>query len=95
MARYLSKPVEIEAEQWFPPGDQRFKPIDGVKSGAGNISEFMAGRRKFYVITIHEQPTEVAPGDWIITEPDGIHHYPCKPDIFEKRYEPAAEMATQ
>lgn len=31
--------------------------------------------------------TTVAPGDWIITEPDGIHHYPCKPDIFENTYE--------
>jgi hypothetical protein len=30
----------------------------------------------------------VCPGDWIIT---GVHgeRYPCKPDIFEKTYEPA------
>lgn len=29
----------------------------------------------------------VCPGDWIIT---GVNreHYPCKPDIFEKTYEP-------
>jgi hypothetical protein len=27
-------------------------------------------------------------GDWIIPEPDGIHFYPCKPDIFEATYEP-------
>ena len=34
----------------------------------------------------------VCPGDWIIT---GVHgeHYPCKPDIFEKTYEPADERA--
>lgn len=28
-----------------------------------------------------------APGDWIITGVNG-EQYPCKPDIFEKTYEP-------
>lgn len=30
---------------------------------------------------------KASPGDWIIT---GVHgeKYPCKPDIFEKTYEP-------
>lgn len=30
----------------------------------------------------------VSPGDWIITGVSG-EHYPCKPGIFEKTYEPA------
>ena len=30
----------------------------------------------------------VCPGDWIITGVAG-ERYPCKPDIFEKTYEPA------
>lgn len=30
----------------------------------------------------------VCPGDWIITGVKG-ERYPCKPDIFEKTYEPA------
>jgi hypothetical protein len=30
----------------------------------------------------------VCPGDWIITGIAG-EHYPCKPDIFAKTYEPA------
>jgi hypothetical protein len=29
----------------------------------------------------------VCPGDWIITRVNG-EYYPCKPDIFEKTYEP-------
>lgn len=41
-----------------------------------------------YVTTIHGQETKVTIGDWIITEPDGKHFYPCKPDIFEATYEP-------
>jgi len=32
----------------------------------------------------------VCPGDWIITGVKGEHH-PCKPDIFEMTYEPAAQ----
>lgn len=38
------------------------------------------------VTTIHGQKTIVVPGDYIMPEPDGIHFYPCKPDIFEKNY---------
>ena len=34
-----------------------------------------------------EGKMKASPGDWIIT---GVHgeKYPCKPDIFEKTYEP-------
>lgn len=28
------------------------------------------------------------PGDWVIREPDGVHWYPCKADIFATTYEP-------
>jgi hypothetical protein len=40
-----------------------------------------------YVVTIHGQRCYIEPGDWIIPEPDGVHFYPCKPDIFEATYE--------
>ncbi|CAM4014701.1 hypothetical protein [Geobacillus stearothermophilus] len=30
------------------------------------------------------------PGDWIITGVNG-EQYPCKPEIFEKTYEPVAD----
>jgi hypothetical protein len=42
-----------------------------------------------YVVTIHNQRCYIESGDWIIPEPDGVHYYPCKPDIFEATYEPA------
>lgn len=34
----------------------------------------------------------VCPGDWIITGVKG-EHYPCKPDIFAKTYEPVEQTA--
>jgi len=41
-----------------------------------------------WVETIHKgQTVTVQEGDYIIPEPDGIHFYPCKPDIFENTYE--------
>lgn len=74
--KYRKKPVvaEVEAEQFF----QNQAPWPkGV---------FLAGFSHF-VITIHGQETKVVDGDWIIEEPDRIHYYPCKPDIFEATYE--------
>jgi len=41
-----------------------------------------------YVTTIQGQRVEIGPGEWVITESDGVHHYPCKPDEFERIYEP-------
>lgn len=52
-----------------------------------NEKGFEDGQWNPYVITIHGQNTRVAEGDMIMPEPDGIHFYPCKPDIFEKTYE--------
>jgi hypothetical protein len=40
------------------------------------------------VVTAHGQKTEVQTDDWVISEPDGRGHYPCKPDIFAATYDP-------
>ena len=39
------------------------------------------------IIQTLECPLRAAPGDWIITGIRG-EQYPCKPDVFEKTYEP-------
>lgn len=49
------------------------------------LSEFVG-----CVTTIHGEPTPVVEGDYVITEPTNPErHYPCKPDIFEKRWGPS------
>ena len=75
--RFRSKPVEIEANQFLHGATA---PL-GVRTREDGSC---------YVVTIHGQETDIAPGDWIILEPqgDGTRAYPCKPNIFEKRYEP-------
>ena len=73
MPTFVKKRLEVEAFQWQP----------GVTNAAVYDPE---GRP--YVITIHGQEAYLDPGDWVITEPDGLHHYPCKPDIFAATYDP-------
>jgi hypothetical protein len=44
-----------------------------------------------YVTTVSGEKVRIHPGEWVITEPDGVHHYPCKADVFEATYEPVEE----
>jgi hypothetical protein len=81
MAKYRKRPIVIEATQWTLTryGDA---PLEEWPKGV-----FLDSFGQPYVITIHNQGAFLDDGDWIITGPDGEHHYPCKPDIFEKTYE--------
>jgi hypothetical protein len=82
MAKYRQKPVVIEAEQWFPG-----KVVDGVVTEYDPEIDGVGGKPPFPFIRTLEGKMFVSPGDWIIT---GVNSekYPCKPDIFEKTYEP-------
>lgn len=92
MARFRNKPIEIEAYQ-LTKGLIEAIVLDKLEVPGLKLTraDFHPGRRtvgdaRFCVVTIHGQETPVVVDDWIITEPDGTHHYPCKPDIFEARY---------
>jgi len=86
VAKYQKRPVVVEAMQFFYDGPSvpgvfyPRKSSDG-KTWIGNA----------YVMTIHQQRVYLQNGDWVITEPDGLHHYPCKPDIFAATYEAIEE----
>jgi len=85
MSKFRKKPVIIEAVQYTIYGTL-------VKGMCNSRSCFTDVCNKPHVHTIHDnQIVELEVGDWIIPEPDGIHYYPCKPDIFEKTYEPVSE----
>lgn len=92
MARFRKKPIEVDAEQWFPdkhvPGVHMYQPPDAVVGGRGHGEQRFKQDPYPAVLTIHEEWVRVAPGDWIITEPDGKHHYPCKPAVFDATYDP-------
>ena len=77
MAHYRSKPFEIEATQFNGPGDHPAVALT-KQSTIGPI----------YHVNGKQGAARVDIGDWIITEPDGSGHYPCKPDVFAAKYEP-------
>ena len=85
MARFRKKPIEVEAVQWFPgveiPG---LEHVPGGHASDGSIWPDYA-----WVKTINGHPAKVRPGDWVITESDGVHHYPCTAEEFARIYEPA------
>ena len=74
--KFRSKPAVIEAVPYLGP-DHPLPP-----------SVHQQGVSGFYVVTIHGQRAFLADGDWIATEPDNVHHYPIKPDVFAKRWGP-------
>lgn len=79
--KYRRKTTIIEAVQYrgnlsiIPRGVCRKACLDG---------EWV----KPHVHTMHNnQAVILEDGDWILPEPDGIHFYPCKPEIFSATYE--------
>ena len=92
--KYRKKPVVVEAIQFT--GYNGLEVIDWIKACAPDIKEPIfhwnkdADDENLYTLTIHtlEGDMLASAGDFIIC---GVHgeFYPCKPDIFDKTYEPA------
>lgn len=86
--RFRKRPVEIEAMQF-----------GGSLGSYLDICDWMGEAKKgtryddpHMVIPTLEGDHRANPGDWIIKGVAG-EFYPCKPDIFERTYEPAAHRA--
>lgn len=87
MTKYRKRPVVVEATQFFYDGPF---PVPGVWYPTKDPDDGGTYIGDAYVVTIHGQRAYLENGDWVITEPDGEHHYPCKPDIFANVYEEAS-----
>lgn len=79
MPRFRRRPNIVDAMQFFP--GRASVPGVFTKRSDDNDGDL------YFVVTIHGDEATVEPGDWIIPEPDGEHHYPVKPDIFARTYE--------
>jgi hypothetical protein len=80
--KFRKKPVVIEAVQYLGPGLN----VTECELFVGKAATFDG--REFRIKT-EEGVMTASPGDWIIRGVQG-EFYPCKPDIFEETYEPAA-----
>ena len=82
MPQFRKKPVVIEAMQFN--GDEN---LDTLISWIA-IKHKPCGDDSVLIIETLEGDMKAQKGDWIIQGVNG-EFYPCKPDIFEKTYEPA------
>lgn len=87
MAKYRKKPVVIEAVLWGPP----FAELPGwIEAGIASGKLSRPPGDCLHIQTL-EGVMVASPGDWIILGVVG-EMYPCKPDIFERTYEPAEAL---
>ena len=90
MAKYRKKPVEVEAMQFT---DENKNRVYGWASEIQmNIFPSYEGGKPCLKVPTLEGEMICSLGDYLIKEPfptDWRKIYPCKPDIFEKTYEPA------
>ena len=80
MAKFRKKPVMIEAIQWTGNNLEEIKDFMGYYEYA----------KKNLIIHTLEGKMIAQVNDWIIHGVQG-EYYPCKPDIFEKTYEPVVD----
>lgn len=80
--KYKTKPVEIEAVQWT--GNNTDEVIAFASQGIREVQEDFLGTE--LIIKTLEGDMHAIPNDYIIKGLKG-EYYPCKPDIFEMKYE--------
>jgi len=93
MGQYRKKPIVIEAHQWHKDGDhsvvERYRDSDVRPESLCHICKRHMVTHGW--IKTLEGGHIVCPDDWIVCGVIG-EYYPVKPDIFERTYEPAANM---
>ncbi|EML3937362.1 hypothetical protein RFC57_005271 [Klebsiella pneumoniae] len=80
--KFRKKPVVIDALQWTGENVQEIYDF----CNAGGRDCHVLGNEM--LIKTLEGTMTASAGDYIIRGVNG-EHYPCKPDIFDKTYEPA------
>lgn len=99
--KFRKKPVVVEAMKFVELGKVECKYGLHTEHNSQEISDFIGqplhvrvnpngkpeGKTVLIIKTL-EGDMEASLGDWIIKGVNG-EFYPCKPDIFEKTYEPA------
>ena len=74
MARYVKRPVEVEAVRWDGTNEDEVEALMGY-SPSGTEDQL-------FIHTL-EGTVTASVGDYIVKGVNG-EFYPCKPDIFEK-----------
>jgi hypothetical protein len=89
MAKFRKNPVVIEAIQFDRNNWEDVKEFTNCNAKIITIERRIDGKATTIISTLEGDMTATE-GDWIIKGVNG-EFYPCKPDIFEKTYEPVNE----
>lgn len=80
--KFIKNPITIEAEQFTGA-----RPHPKGVCDCGLLLAGIPGGCQPHVHTMHDnQRVDLVAGDWVIPEPDGVHFYPCKDDVFQTTY---------
>jgi hypothetical protein len=87
MAKYRERPVIIDAWLW----DETKETFAILEEAGVKYSSYQSHLTENYVRNLRilslGYTAQVEKGDWVIKEIGG-KFFPCKPDVFEARYEP-------
>ena len=88
-AKFRKKPVVVEAIRWTGRNTDEVLAFgnSGPNPKWGHDYRVDPTRLQVHILTL-EGTMVASVGDWIIKGVNG-EFYPCKPDIFDKTYEPA------
>ena len=81
--RYRTKPCEIEAIEW---NGSNFEEVSNFASGKVHMELLFSTKDYGLVVDTLEGYMIASIGDFIIKGLRG-EFYPCKPDVFHKKYE--------
>ncbi len=87
--KFRKKPIEVEAIQWTGKNFEEIQSFVSWEPLEFNIhpKAVYGDERTNLIIPTLEGEMKAPRGWWIIKGIEG-EFYPCKPDIFEKTYEP-------
>ncbi|UAK17565.1 PGDYG domain-containing protein [Sporolactobacillus terrae] len=89
MAKYRKKPIVVEAVQMTLNNIDKLLDFMNIGEDERSViwEHVIDMKKPFLVIETLEGDMKANVGDYIIKGVNG-EYYPCKPDIFEKTYEP-------
>jgi hypothetical protein len=85
MAKYVKKPVVVDAEVYHKGLEDGFVPFYMLGSAYDDLKRAWFTEDQIPYIETLEGRHYISPGDYIITGVKG-ERYPCKPDIFKMTY---------
>lgn len=91
MPKFRKKPIVIDAVKYTGRGNiADTAPPDWIWGALKSGILYATNGDDPFIIKTLEGDMTVDPGDWIIRGVNG-ELYPCKPDIFEKTYDPVED----